>query len=64
MWKTRRALDDVPAAEAVDERRADRADEAEHDEEARADDRASNADVAHAGGAVAEAIGFLVGAPE
>ncbi len=28
-----RALDDVPAAEAIDERRAHRADQAEHDEE-------------------------------
>ena len=59
-----RAFDDVPAAEAVDERRAHRADEAKHDEERRADDRAADADVAHADGALAEAVRFLVGAPK
>ena len=45
------AADHRLGAEAVDRRRADRADEAEGDEEHTADDRRLHPDVAHAGGA-------------
>ena len=54
-----RALDDVLAAQAVDQRRADRADQPDDDKEGRADHRAADADIAHAGGALAEAVRLL-----
>ena len=57
-------LDDEPAAQPVDQRRADRADQPDDDKEARADHGAPDADVAHAFGALAEAFSLLVRAPE
>ena len=58
------AFDDIPSAETVDERGADRSDETEDDKERRADNRASNADVAHTRGALTKTILLFARAPK
>ena len=57
-------LDDEPAAQPVDQRRADRADQPDDDEERCANRGAADADITHIPGAPAEAFALLVRAPK
>ena len=52
------AIQHQMAADPVDQRRPDDADQTHESEELRADDCPAHADIAHAGGAVAEAVDF------
>ena len=58
------AQDHVVAADAVDERRAHRADDAQHRKQGCPQHRALHADIPHARGALAESLLFLGRAPK